>query len=141
MNPTILFVFLVFLLSCFSCNQKKENNESLTTIDIESNVKNMKELYLSSYADDIRYIPLETKEGVFLENIIDFDISNGLIVTTDLSSVVVFDSGGHFIRKFGTKGRGPEEYQFIQNLSFAKDNKIYFQSLYDLLEFNVDGSF
>jgi len=101
----------------------------------------MKELYLSSYADEIRYIPLETKEGIFLDNIRDFDISNGLIVTTDLSSVAVFDSDGHFIRKFGTKGRGPEEYQFIQNLSFAKDNKIYFKSLYDLLEFNVDGSF
>lgn len=141
MNPTILVVCLVFLLSCCSCNQRQDNEESFITIDIESNVRNMEELYLSKYADDIRYVPLETKEGIFLENIRDFDISNGLIVTADLSSVVVFDSGGHFIRKFGTKGRGPEEYQFIQNLSFAKDNKIYFQSLYDLLEFNVDGSF
>lgn len=141
MNPTILVVCLVFLLSCCSCKQRQDNKESFISIDIESNVKNMKELYLSSYADEIRYIPLETKEGIFLENIRDFDISNGLIVTTDLSSVAVFDSDGHFLRKFGNKGRGPEEYQFIQNLSFAKDNKIYFQSLYDLLEFNVDGSF
>ena len=125
MNPIILFVFLVFLLICCSCNQRKENNESFTTIDIESNVNNMEELYLSKYADNIRYIPLETKEDIFLDNIRDFDISSGLMVTTDLNSVVVFDSCGHFLRKFGTKGRGPEEYQFIHNFSFTKDKKIY----------------
>jgi hypothetical protein len=112
MNPIILVVCLVFLLSCCSCNQRQENKESFITIDIEPNVNNMEELYLSKYADVIRYVPLETKEGVFLENIIDFDISNGLLVTTDLSSIVVFDSGGHFIRKFGTKGRGPTLLNF-----------------------------
>jgi hypothetical protein len=63
------------------------------------------------------------------------------IITTDLNSLILYDSNGRFILKFGNKGRGPDEYQFISNLWISNDNKIYFSSLYDLFEYDINGRF
>jgi hypothetical protein len=139
---SILFVIasLLFLISnAYKDNQKSKS--SLQTIDLVANMNNLKQVNLSQFTSDIKYIPLETREDALLRLTYNFDISDNYIVTTDGNSCLLYDLAGHFIRKFGTKGRGPEEYLNILNLTINNDKKIVFSSSTDILEFNIDGSF
>jgi len=136
----IMTVCLLFLLPNVNKDDQATKN-SLQTIDIAGNMDNLKQVNLSQFTNDIKYIPFETREDAPLRLTYNFDISDNYIVTTDGNSCLLYDLSGHFIRKFGTKGRGPEEYQFITNLNIIKDKKVFFMSVPDLIEFNIDGSF
>lgn len=68
-------------------------------------------------------------------------MSENHIVISDKNSIFIFSKEGHLLKKFGTMGRGPGEYQFIRNLTLMDDSRICFASLYDLFEFNINGDF
>jgi len=136
----LLIACLFFLITNSNKDEQKSKN-TLQSIDLVANMNNFKQANLSQFSVDIKYIPLETKEDALLRVTSNFDISDKYIVINDGTSCLLFDLTGHFIRKFGTKGRGPEEYQNISNLTISNDKKILFSSLQDLFEFNTDGSF
>jgi len=135
----IFYLSLALLL--FSCGEKLKENNALKTVDIESNTDNMQIIYMSQFTDDIRYVPLETNDEAAFSFIYEFFKAGDKIITTDLNSLILYDSNGRFILKFGNKGRGPDEYQFKSNLRISNDNKIYFSSLYDLFEYDINGRF
>ena len=141
MKSIILLVACLFVLITESARDEQKPKASLQSIDIVANMDNFKQSNLSQFSSDIKYIPLETKEDALLRVTSNFDISDKSIVITDGASCLLYDLTGHFIRKFGTKGRGPEEYQNISNLTICNDKKILFTSMQDLFEFNTDGSF
>lgn len=120
---------------------EQKSRTTLQSIDIVANMNNYKQANLSQFISDIKYIPLETNNEALLRVTSNFDISDKSIVITDATSCMLYDLSGHYIKKFGTKGRGPEEYQYISNLTISNDKKILFTSLQDLFEFNIDGSF
>ena len=134
----IVAISIFFLSPSINYGQKKVNTIPL---DIESNLKKMEVIKLSQFNADIKYIPFSSRGDIFF-NPVDFDILNNLIVVTNLrKDCFLFNSDGKFITRIGKIGRGPEEYQSLKLLGFDSKNKIYIQSLYDLLEYNKDGSF
>jgi len=133
---------VLLLILTASCNNPHKVENSLRTIDVVSNVNNMQQINLSRFTDNIKYIALENRKDVTISDYPSFEIADNLILTSDReSSLVIFDIAGHLIVRFGTVGRGPEEYQNINNLSFGNANKVYFHSMADLFEFNSNGSF
>ena len=134
-------IHLFLLLLVFSCREEDQKTDSLVLVDIEANVDNMQSIFLSQFTDNIQYIPLETKDEITFPYIYEFFMYSDKIITTDLNSVILYDSNGRFKLKFGNKGRGPNGYQFISNLWLSNDRKIYFSSLYDLFEYNINGLF
>jgi transposase-like protein len=141
MKSIFLLIACLFVLKTNPDKDEQKSNIPLQSIDIVANTNNFKQANLSQFSGDIKYIPLETKEDALLRVTYNFDISDKHIVITDGTSCLLYDLTGHFIRKFGTKGRGPEEYQYISNLTISNDKKIIFTSSQDLFEFNTDGSF
>jgi transposase-like protein len=141
MKSIFLLIACLFVLKTNPDKDEQKSNIPLQSIDIVANMNNFKQANLSQFSGDIKYIPLETKEDALLRVTYNFDISDKHIVITDGTSCLLYDLTGHFIRKFGTKGRGPEEYQYISNLTISNDKKIIFTSSQDLFEFNTDGSF
>ncbi len=134
-TPFLLVIIFV------ACNNDQSQKQVIRNIDIAGNINNMKQINLSRFADEIKYIPLETNPELVLGDYLNFDISEEHILTSDRKlSLVLFDRSGKFIRRFGHGGRGPEEYQSVENLSIV-GNKIYFSSTYDLFVFNTDGDF
>ena len=132
--------FLVFVIVSNCCyNHKNINN--IQTIDIEKNINNMEVLNMSNFISNIKYIPLENVEGVPLTAFSDFDISDNLIIKTDMNVCLLYNASGKLIRKFGKSGRGPNEYMYAANLNLLDDRKIYFRSFRNLFEYNIDGSF
>jgi hypothetical protein len=141
MKSNFCIILSLFLPFVTSCNTDQESNDSIITIDIVANMNNLKQVNLSQFTNEIQYIPLESREDASLSGIRELDIKDNNIIITDGNALFLYEMTGHLISKFGTKGRGPEEYQFISNLSLGKDKKIFFNSSQDLFEFNSDGSF
>lgn len=131
---------LLFILSCSSCFNVKDNENTLPIVDIEANVKNMQKVNLSKFTNDCRYILLEKIEGLELQGIYKSDFSDSLIFVSDLRNCLLYNKNGNFISKIGNKGRGPEEYNSITNLEIGLGNKLYLQSLFDLYKYDIDGA-
>lgn len=128
---------------CVACSNGQKNESSIQVIDIGSNVNNWKVANLSSFANSIRYVPLENVDSLTLSGIVDADFSENLILVSDRRNCLLYDSKGNFIGKIGNTGRGPGEYQYISNIGigFGPTPKIYVSSLYDIYEYNTNGSF
>ena len=98
-------------------------------------------LNLSQFTDNIQYICLDNIEKLPLFGISQIDISGNLILVTNSNICLLYNSEGYFISKIGSQGRGPGEYPFVINLGFGKNQEIYLSFLYDLLEYDTNGSF
>jgi hypothetical protein len=142
-----LCYYTIFLLLVIGCNNFK-NNEVLQIekIDINEGFKKKEKLQLSSIAKEIKYIPLETKDECLIGSInkILF-FKNLLFIKDDITKTLfIFDDNGKFVRKIGSKGKGPGEYIFITDFTvMPKDTMIF---LYDgvqqrLIKFLSNGTF
>lgn len=91
-------------------------------INIESGMKNPGNMFLSDIAYDIQYIPLETNESNLIGNInkIKFNDKHIFVQDANPPTLHVFDKNGKYIRKIGKYGRGPNEYNFLNDFAFSK---------------------
>jgi hypothetical protein len=128
-----------FLLFAISCKQIEQN---LIEFDPRSLDKN--EITLSQIADNISYTPLDN--SILLGEIYDFHypkfINSAIFLYDNKVGVLVFNRSGEFIRKIGSKGRGPGEY--IYGLDFTVDNKtetVFINDLNIIKVFNKEGQF
>lgn len=134
------FVCLILIqVHFFNC--QRNDSKDLITIDVESNINNFEYLFLSKFTDNIHYVPLERYEDLFFSGIWECVISDSLILAKDISKCLLYDYDGNFITKIGEKGRGPGEYNYISNVIIAGDNKIYIQSLNDLIIYDINGEY
>jgi hypothetical protein len=129
------------LLIISSCKNFQQGNSSIIRIDIEKNTENMQTIGLSSFTDDVHYVPLETRENLLISYITDFDTSQDLILVSDMNVCLLYKIDGNFILKVGNKGRGPGEYPYITNVNLGKSGEIYLSDTEDLYEYNVNGLF
>lgn len=142
MKYTFLTTCCCTIILLFSfCNGKKEKGDSLISIDIEANVKNMQQINLSQFTESIRYVQLETYDYLTFNTwSLECDFTDSLILANDLSKCLLYDHNGKFISKIGNQGRGPGEYLYVSNVGFGLQKKINMQSQNDLLEYRLDGS-
>jgi hypothetical protein len=136
----IVCTCIVIFLFAF-CDRNKENNDSLVSIDIEANYENMEVINLSRFACKIRYVKLDLNESFAFSYISQLEQSGNLLLISDMTSCLLFDTTGRFLTKIGTRGRGPGEYNYISDLEITPDGKVYIKDLYDLLEYKTDGTF
>jgi hypothetical protein len=139
LNVKAISLSLILLASACSNGQKKDS--SLAVIEIETNMKNMREINLSQFTYDIQYVPLEIQDNLAFVGIWDCIFSERYFLAKDLRKCFLYDYDGNIITKIGNQGRGPGEFQYARNVAFGSNGKIYIQSLYDLIEYNIDGSF
>lgn len=136
-NFKIICFFL--LLLTLSCVKEKRNTNSLITVNIAANIKNLKQINLSQFTDDIKYVALESKYP--FSWIGKIFISEKFIIISDMKICFLYDNEGHFISKIGAQGRGPGEYEFVSNIGLFNNKIVTIQSIFDLMEYNLDGSF
>jgi hypothetical protein len=105
----------------------------------------MEKIYLSEYASEIRYIPMEVDLNYLLGFTSEFyaDFSEDYILESDGRICLLYDNTGHFLRQIGEQGRGPGEYTGMIYRIFLRGDKIYLQDMQglNLLEYRTDGSF
>jgi hypothetical protein len=124
-----------------ACKNEDTVNMIINDIDVSSSYNRMQQVNLSLITDNISYFKLGNNDEITLADNPPFDISDNLLVTVDSEySLAILDGSMNLIKIFGNRGRGPGEYTSISNLCFGKNNKVYFNSLTDLFEFNSDGT-
>lgn len=113
-------------------------------VDLESNINNIKVLNLSSIANELTFIPLETTPNCLIQKIRKILFSNSYIFVSEFTNLLEFDRNGKFIRKIGSSGTGPGEYLSIGDFCInERKQEIYiiFSSASKLLIYGFDGVF
>ena len=101
--PVLLLLFLI------SCSSPKPGT-NVYKLDIKSWPNQT--IVLDKVIKEIRIIPLETKPECLISYISDMQFTPDMIVTLDGETLQMncFGLDGKFLRKFGTRGKGPGEY-------------------------------
>ena len=137
-NWCLMYLILTqFSFSCCPGNGGKD----LITIDVESNINNFKNVFLSQFTDDIHYVLLEKYKDLVFSGIWECSFSDSLILAKDLNKCLLYDYKGNLISQIGNKGRGPGEYNYVNNAFVSIDANIYIQGLYDLFLYNINGEY
>ncbi len=111
-------LFISIVLFLVSCKPKDRDLFVFSPALIQEN-----EITLSQLADDITYIPLDNSilmAGINSNYNPKF-VNNQMYLCDRNHGILIFNRDGSFLRKVGTKGRGPGEYLFGGD--FAVDNK------------------
>ena len=113
--------FLIFLVILCSCANNNPTN-TIRTIRIESCLDDPgRKLPLSHYASSIEYIVLQSDSNCFFGPLSnpahDIQFQDSLIFISDGSQLLLFNYDGTFLRKIGSKGKGPGEYVNIRNFT------------------------
>ena len=144
MKNSLLFLLL---LSVFSCSVK-QSELSLVDSDyiIDLDEKKNSSIPISTYFKSVQTIILETKGECLIGRINELQVFDGYIYVLDrliAKSLFVFDMNGHFIRKIGSLGNGPGEYNQLTDFTLDTENGAIF-----LLDFgqrvhkyHLDGTF
>jgi hypothetical protein len=145
-------IFIILLTCCNSkvqTNSKPEKESSQIvfpkSIEMERVVATPpQEINLSSVADSIEYIPLETCKKALIKDIFQTVPMDSFIFVFTSRNVFKFSQKGKYISQIGENGRGPGEYPGIRNISVDNKNKqvfIYPNFIRKLLKYTSHNEF
>ncbi|MDR0606457.1 MAG: 6-bladed beta-propeller [Bacteroidales bacterium] len=113
----VFIVFLIITLSCCSNNTKE--HDSVLSIDY----KNLDEIALSDYVNNIKIVKLATSDDVLIGEIVKVEIFNNRIYILDRLSnaLFIFTDEGEFLYKLRNIGQGPGEYIYLFDFDVTND--------------------
>lgn len=120
---TKYLIHILFLSALFSCSSPKSTTAvyhldpktwPTETIDLEKIIK------------EVRIIPLETKPECLMSYIGQMLFTTDMILTLDgeTNQILCFDQKGKFLRKFGSRGKGPGEYTTVAGISLNPEESM-----------------
>lgn len=104
--------FVLFIIILASCKSPDSGLYKFDPRTVEG-----KEITLSEIAEDITYILLDNSFPINMIYYPKYFINGNIYLSERLSGIMMFDGEGKFVRKVGSKGRGPGEYAFCVNFS------------------------
>jgi hypothetical protein len=158
-NLVYLLVFVMALqMSCNNGKRKVQEQAEIdnkvqnqTVIDLSGALKTDTVMMLSSIADNIEYVPLETTPECLLGNYwnVRATVLKDYIVVSDKNQrndvpLKLFSRQGKYLGEIGGIGKGPQEYVNILGYSCLEGaDRIYILNRYPakLLVFNFDRKF
>lgn len=130
-STSTLLSLIVLLLFNASCKSTIKEIDELKTFDLTTlpEVKNVKLSELGF--KNIEYIPLETTDSSLIQRkyspISFYKVlsGDGFFIVRQFTTVLKFKDDGSFIRKIGTVGRGPGEFQVCHDIDVDELGRIY----------------
>ena len=122
-----IFILAAFaLISCACSSPQRGMDSPVCTVKLD--VSNSAELDFNKCFDSVRYVALETTKEALIGEITKIYVTNEHIIIFDQKSMEIFLFGidGKFTRKIGKKGEGPDEYMFINDIQYDKENMLIF---------------
>jgi hypothetical protein len=152
-NKFLSITFLVIVTLFIQCldknNEEGVNKANLHNSHRENEVefldlpKNSSgALNVSSFADTVIYLPLETSSRSYIENIEHIWFNDSIIIVNTRSKLLLFQRNGSFVKQIGKSGSGPGEYGMIFNFDVINDT-IHFSSTgkRSLSKYTLNGDF
>jgi hypothetical protein len=110
-SGTIFLIISYIMFILYGC-QELNTPKSLHRIDILTAFKNKNTINLSSIAENIQYVQLETKKGVQLGHSPRFYLNESYIIAFAAKQIYLFNrQTGKFIREIGHFGQDPGGYR------------------------------
>lgn len=137
-----LLFFIILLEGNHEIQGQVSRKQSPVKINFEAVVKQDIKLNLSEIVDEIEYIPLETSKDCLLGEIGGVGIFKDQIFLISNRQVFKFNTSGKFIRKIGSEGKGPGEYNMPLDIQIdEKGNSIFVldQTVNKIHEYSTDG--
>jgi 6-bladed beta-propeller len=133
-----IFLFLIIMV-IYCCKSNEKFNHDLINLENVA-VENIK---ISTIADSIYYIKLETSNECLIKHIQKIEVDKELIFILDNNErLLLFDRDGKFLNQIGKIGKGPGEYTNINDFSIDSINNIaYILDGRQILGYNYSGRF
>ncbi|MCX6227011.1 MAG: 6-bladed beta-propeller [Bacteroidia bacterium] len=137
-------LIILAILSIFcSCHNNSIDKNPIKKIKLYENLSTECEIKLSSIAENISYVQLETNDSCIVGRIDSFIAGKEFFLVYDrmLINLLMFDHEGKFLRKISNNGEGPEEFNKIQCFDMDEVRKEIYIVTYDwkLKVFNYSG--
>lgn len=133
-----LLMYIIILITYITGCETSNDNDIIDLKDIKT--KNIK---ISSIADSVYYIPLETKEKCVIKSIDEIKITDDRIfILNNRKTILIFNKTGEFMNKIDNRGKGPGEYRIISSFSVnpAKDI-VYILDDHKILGYDYWGNY
>jgi len=134
----IILISIIFV----SCNSNKDEIVKVSNLSPKYVNKNYVDLE-KLYSIDVTRINMFSKESNRgFGRVIDFDKNNNMYILDEYESTIsVFDENGEFVKTFGRKGEGPNEFS-RPNILIIKKDKIYvFQGFFEYKIVTLEGEY
>ena len=148
MKSAVHIICLLIILLFWNCsnnvNKEKESSDKIITLNFSELIANKRELNLSEIAENVEYIKLETTPQSLLEDIYKIHLTPNYILISDMTNLFQFSREGNFIRKIGSRGKGPKEYLYLTSFDVNLDKGtvfIYCSVSSKLLIYRLNGDF
>ncbi len=129
------FLFMVFLIT--SC---KSSDDEILQIDLDKSAGT--EITLSAIADEISYIPLDNSYPMSIYFQRAEIIDDMIYLREKDNGMFVLDKSGKMVRKYGNRGRGPEEYILGNRFAIDREDRVlYLLDKKRILKFSLDGPY
>ena len=120
-------LFIVLINICYAQTNRAEDSKGKLVVDLDkAKILPEKDFLTSTFFKSIKIIPLETNESCLIGNITKIIVFEQYIFVLDnfiANSLYVFDKEGRFIRKIGSIGQGPGEFDRISDFAIDRVNK------------------
>lgn len=140
MKTSKWFIVVFCVIALAACNGKQTKTQEVkteakeavpeypVTVPFEKGIENEREVLLSQVADKVEYIPLETSDRCLIKW-----LHRGTIFFNDNCWFVYgnrdlyqFTDKGKLVRKFGSVGQGPGQYNYIQHFDIDPAQKLIY---------------
>ena len=85
-------------------------------------------LKFEDLVEKVNIIRLETRDDLILPGYVSIKLTDDYIITIGSDRIDQFDNNGNHIRKLATKGRGPNEFNFVTHIIDQKRDRLYLVS-------------
>ncbi|WP_297902088.1 DUF4934 domain-containing protein [uncultured Parabacteroides sp.] len=139
-----LFGSLCTAMFLTSCMDHEKEEASKRVIEIGKAISSPAELKASDYFDEIRYIPLETKDDCLIGSSPDIKLLDEyILVTTDNRQCFLFDKAtGRFKCQVGHVGNDPGGYRSVDCLVDELNGRLLFNGWgHDLISYDLSGNY
>lgn len=119
----VQYILLTIYLVIISC--KRDNSQSIPTIDMEGVIANVKEMNFTDFFDTINYLKLDCSRSP-IGSINKVAINDKYIVIYDRNShrIFQFNRHGEYLRDLMKFGKGPNEFSDVTNLDINTNNEV-----------------
>lgn len=136
-----LLSLLVIIVLSYNCSQNTNNSQDGFQV-IKVNQSENTSANLSDFVENYEMIKLETNDSCLIASISHAEITRDYVFVIDRNNLYQFDKSGKYIRKIGSRGRGPHEYTNIISFTCSvNNNRIYISTLGKILCFDFQGNF
>ncbi len=144
MKNKILTLIIILFTLVSGYGQTASKKTKIETIEYKKEISEQQ--FLETFVKEIEVIPLETKRESFIDQNPRFEMYNNnfYIYTSvmDACKILKFDIKGKFVTNIGTKGKGPEEYISLSDITVDKSGVLVISPRNKVIyRYSHDGKF